>query len=104
MSCAIYRNKSDNKISKIEKITGDYTPEKLEILVQTFNNKDNDRTVELSNNNIISEIIEYLENTKQLQDNWESAIKKELLEQIERTQYELNDLESFVNNFEEQKS
>ncbi len=104
MSYAIYRNKSDNKIKKVSKVTDKYSLEEIEKLVSDFNNKENeDRTVETNDNDLIGEILDYLEETEQLQNNWKSAIKKDLLENIERSQSELNDLEMFVNNFEDKE-
>ena len=101
MSYAIYRDKLTNKIRKVQKNHDDiYSPEKLEELREDFNkNPTNDRVVSIVDNDLIGEILDYLDETEQLQDNWKSAIKKDLLENIGRAQSELNDLEMFVHNF-----
>ena len=100
MSYAIYRNKSDNRICKIHKVANKYSTEETEKLVIDFNNKKNkDSIVETNDNTLIGEILDWLEETEQLQNNWKSIIKKELLENINRSQSELNDLEHFVYHF-----
>lgn len=93
----IYRNKSDKKIAKISK-TRENKP-LLELKELAKNWDDPDRSAEINENSLIGEILDYLEETDQLKEDWKTSIKTDLLDNIRRSQSELNDLEQFVNNF-----
>ncbi len=101
MNYIIYRKKADKKISSIRKSQENYTLEELKGKAKNW--EDPDRYAEINENDLIGEILDHLDKTDQLQEDWKSSIKKEFIEHIERAQYELNDLEHWVNTFEDEK-
>lgn len=97
-----YRNKTDNKICKIHPAPDKYTKRELEGKAENW--KSEDRTAHIIGDPILSEIMQYLDETKQLQENWKSSIKKEFLEYIRDAKCELNELEEWVENIDNEKS
>ncbi len=97
----IYREKSNKDISRIEKAPADRSLEELKEKVKEFNsNPENSRVVEVGENQLIIDILDYLFDTEKLQNNWRSCFKRDLLEEVRSAQYSLNSLESFVEGFE----
>ena len=93
----IYRKKSDKKISKISTAPEKETLASLKEKAENW--EDPERYAEINENELIGEILDYLDGRDKFTEDWKSSIKNELLDNIHRSQYELDDLEMFVSNF-----